>query len=188
MKRFTAVFVAVTALTLSLAAQSKSNDAISRQIRLLAAERSITLTHEPGSSSSKLMAVAENFNSVETDRAGIRAMNFAAGFFYSGTELNKAPDPILFTFWVMAKRPRFSSEHRLIVFAGNETLDIGEARYAARARDNMEYLNFNVPRAALEEIAANSNVRFTLGGNEFSFTKEQLRLIANLLVLSDPAN
>ena len=52
----------------------------------------------------------------------------------------------------------------------------------------MEYLNFNLTREMLTKIAANSNVRFRLGTAEFKFTNDQLRMIANLMLLSDPAN
>lgn len=52
----------------------------------------------------------------------------------------------------------------------------------------MEYLNFYLSREVLAKIASNSNVRFKLGNAEFKFTNDQLHMMANLMILSDPAS
>lgn len=145
------------------------------------------LSFDAGSNSSKLMAVSENFSESEANKSGIMAMNFATGFFYSGQALTKAPDPIQFTFWVLSKKPRFSESQKMIVTAGGETIDMGDARYVFRARDNMEYLNFMLTREQLGKIAKNSNVRIKLGNHDFTFTREHLKILADLLLVSEPS-
>jgi hypothetical protein len=187
MRSVTFIAIAILFVTASADAQSKPNDAIARQLKTLGAESSITLTHDNGSNMSKLMAVSENFSDAEAKSADVRAMNFAVGFFYPGETLEKSPDPILLTFWVLAKQNRFGNGHALVVQIDGETLDIGDSRYVARPRDNMEYLNFNLTRDVLAKIARGSSVKFTLGGAGFTFSKEQQRMLANLLSLSDPA-
>ena len=133
------------------------------------------------------MYVAENFSNAEASKAGIRAINFAAGFFFAGSELRTAPDTVKLTFWAKSKKPRFSASHRLTVYLGGEVLDLGDARYAAKAATGMEYLNFELSREALTKIANSSNVRFTVGEHEFTFTSGQLKGLAALLLVSDPA-
>lgn len=166
--------------------QSKSNDAISQQIRRARAEKTFTLTYDAAGNTSKLMGVAENFDDREVGAAGVRAMNFAVGFFYPGQQIAKAPDRIMLTFWVLTKKPRFAENSRWTVFAGGETLDLGAARYAAKPRSNMEYLNFDVSRDDLAKIARAANVRFKLGEYEFTFSPGQLKNFADLLAISDP--
>jgi hypothetical protein len=166
-------------------AQSKQNDVIARQLKSLGAESTITLTHDQASNMSKLMAVSGNFPDAEAKAADVRAMNFAAGFLYPGQSLDKSPDPILLTFWVLAKQNRFGNGHALVVQVDGQTLDIGDSRYVARPRDGMEYLNFDLSRDVLGRIAAGSNVRFTVGGANFTFSSDQLKMIGNLLLLSD---
>jgi len=185
-------FICLAAMVLSAAvftnAQSKPNDAIARQLKSLGAESTITLSHDAGSNMSKLMAVSENFSDADAKAADVRAMNFAAGFFFAGSSLDKAPDPILLTFWVLSKQNRFGNGHALAVELDGETLYLGDSRYAAHPRDGMEYLNFNLSREMLARIASHSSVKFTLGGASFTFTKQQLQMLSNLLALSDPAN
>src|SRR5687768_10902593 len=96
-------------------AQSKPNDAIARQVKTLGSESTITLSHDHASNMSKLMAVSENFSDSEAKAADVRAMNFAAGFLYSGQSLEKSPDPILLTFWVLSKQNRFGNGHAFVV-------------------------------------------------------------------------
>lgn len=169
------------------AAQSQDNSAVSQQIKMLRADGGISLSYDAGSNVSKLMAVSENFDDSDARRAGLQAMNFAAGFLYAGQAIKKSPDTMIVTFWVLTKKPRFAQRHDLTIYAGGEVLNIGESRYSARARENIEYLNFNISREALSKVAKQTNVRFTLGEAEFVFTKGQLRMLANLLLLCDTA-
>lgn len=164
--------------------QAKSNDSVSQQIRSARAEKTFTLTYDAAGNASKLMGVAENFDDREANAAGIRAMNFAVGFFYPGREIAKAPERVMLTFWVLTKKPRFAENHRWTLVAGQKTLDLGDARYAAKARSDMEYLNFEISRADLTAIARETNVRFRLGEYEFTFTRAQLKALADLLSIS----
>jgi hypothetical protein len=186
MKKSIFAILAILSLTLFASAQSKSNDAISTQIKALRADKTFTLSYDESGKTSKLMVVAENFSDHEAHEVGIQAMNFAIGFFYPGKELSNAPDPIMLTFWVLTKKPRFSQDHSLMITLGDENLVIGQARYVAKPRENMEYLNFQITREQLDKIAMQSDVKFRLGSEEFTFIKEHLRDFANLLIISDP--
>jgi hypothetical protein len=185
MKIFLYFAVAILLAAASTHSQSKPNDTVSRQLKTLGAESTITLSHDLASNMSKLMAVSGNFSDSEAKAADVRAMNFAAGFLYPGQSLEKSPDPILLTFWVLSKQNRFGNGHALLVQVGDQTLDLGESRYVARPRDGMEYLNFNLSRDVLARISSGSDVRFMLGGASFTFSRDQLKMLANLLLLSD---
>lgn len=160
---------------------------MSRQLSALGATKAISVVHDPASNSSKVMFVADNFSNDDTKRANLMAMNFATGFFFSGPELSSPPERILFTFWVMSKRPRFVQDHALEFIAGEETIRIGEARYAAKPARNMEYLNYEIARKDLEQLAKQTRVTARLGAYEFVFTRSQLLGLANLLLVTDPA-
>lgn len=174
------IFCAV--FSLSAAAQAKSNDAISRQIRSMNSQKTIELLYDQGSNVSKIKAVTENFP--DAGRAGVQAMNMAVGFMYVGQEIVKAPDNILLSFWVLSKKPRFAAGHNLVLNGGR---DLGPARYVAKPRQDMEYLNFEVSRADLETMASAAGARFRLGDLELTFTAAQQKAFADLLTLSDPA-
>jgi hypothetical protein len=64
-------------------------------------------------------------------------------------------------------------------------LVIVSARYAAKPREQMEYLNFEISRENLMKIAGQTEVRFQLGDEEFTFTKSQMKLLADLLVVTE---
>ena len=184
MKFFT--ILAAILLFASLAqAQIKSNAAIQQQIRTLGSDASITVSYDTSSNVTTLRAVSDNFPSDEEKRAGVRAINFAAGALYVGNGLEKSPEPILLTFWVLSSKPRFAEDHTLTVFTIDETLQIGDSRYVARARDGMEYLNFNLTRGQLKKIATQSSVKLHLGRNEFNLTKSQLKLLADLYLATE---
>lgn len=182
------LILAVLAFSLNLAAQSKSNDAIAGQLRELRAGRSLTLTYDQPSNTSKIMGVADNFANTEADEAGIQAMNFAIGFYYSGDSLTKSPDPMMLTFWVLSKKPRYTVEHDLTIFGDQEIMTLGTARYVSKPRMNMEYLNFEISRENLAKIAGRTNVKFRLGDAEFTFTRSQLKLLADILIVSEVGN
>ena len=185
MKRLLTLFATILLLSILANAQSKPNDAIIQQIKLLKAEKTLELTFDQNSNTSKLMAVSENFSSGDAKRAGIQAMNFAVGFHYAGPSLTKSPDPILLTFWVLTKKPRFGGDHSFTVVASDEMLVLGNARYVAKTRQDMEYLNFEISRADLAKIAEQRDVRFKLGPAEFQFTPAQLKLFADILAVSE---
>lgn len=161
--------------------QSKSNEAIANQIKDLKAEKNITLSYDEASKTSKIMVVGENFASDDAKRAGVEAINFGMAFFYPGKALSNAPEEINFTFWVLTKKPKFAASHAWTATVGNETLDLGDARYVSKPKENMEYLNFKISRTNLEKIAKSSDAKFKLGDVELKFTAEHLRTFANLL-------
>jgi hypothetical protein len=160
----------------------KTNDAISKQIKSLKADKNLTLTFD--GKTSKLMATGESVDQKEASRAGIQAMNFGMAFFYPGQELKAAPQIINLTFWVLSKKPRFAGSNKWAVALGTGNLDLGDAQYAAKSGSNMEYLNFKVPRADLEMIAAGNGVKFKLGTADFTFTPVQLITLRNFLSIS----
>jgi len=169
---------------LSTVSAQKSNDAIQKQIKSLHAEKSIFLTYD--GSASKLMATASNFADAEAQPAGLQAMNFGIAAFYPGQQLTTPPDTINFTFWVLSKKPRFATTGALEVTLAGGALNLGDYRYAAKASENMEYLNFKLKRDDLAKIAASASpVRFHLAGQNFTFTAEQLQLLRNFLAVSD---
>jgi hypothetical protein len=186
MKKYLLLPLIVLIFAFSIFAQSKSNEAIAKQIKDLKAEKTITLSYDEASKMSKIMVVGADFGKEQHKSAGVDAMNFGMAFFYPGKALTAAPDEINFTFWVLNKKPRFAASNRWTVTAGAETLDLGDARYAARAAENMEYLNFKISRANLEKIAAQREVKFKIGAAELKFTPEQLKTFANLLKISNP--
>ena len=177
--------IAILCFALNLSAQSKSNDTIAQELRELRAGRSLTLKYDQPSNTSKIMGVADNFASREADDADVQAMNFAIGSYYAGDSLRRSPDPIMLTFWVLSKKPRFNVEHDLTIFGDQEIITLGSARYVSKPRTNMEYLNFEISRENLTKIAGRTNVKFRLGDAEFTFTPSQLKLLADVLIVSE---
>lgn len=182
MNKYLFLLVTTTVLAFSTSAQTKSNDAISKQIKALRSEKTFTLNYDQNSNVSKLMAVTDNF--ADAGKIGVQAMNLAIGFMYSGRELIKAPDNVLLSFWVLTKKPRFAVNHNLLLL--NANVDLGPARYISRVRDNMEYLNFEISIENLEKIANEPNGRIQLGEAELTLTRSQLKAISDMLVLCDP--
>jgi hypothetical protein len=123
------------------------------------------------------MAVSENFADRDVGSVGIQAMNFALGFFYPGQSLKTAPESVHFSFWVLTKKPRFADSHHLVVDIDGKQLDLGDARYAAKGNQNLEYLNFELTRADLAAIAAAGKVTFRIGSHDFTATDSQLKTI-----------
>jgi len=175
---------AIIAFSLSIASAQKSNDAITKQIRSLKAEKFITLTYDAGSNASKIFVRADNFSDSDAKKAGIQAMNFGMAHIYVGQSLAAPPDSFDLAFWVLTKKPRFATANAWTITLGGETLDLGDARYGAKPREDMEYLNFHVSREDLAKIGAGSNVKFHLGSAEFTFTSAQLTLFKDLLAIT----
>ncbi len=181
MKYPIAITLALISLAIAASAQSISNQSIQERIRSAGAGKTIELTFDAAARTTKVMAVSENFAKSEASRGGILAMNFAIGFFYPGDAMDKSPESFLLTFWVMSRKPRFGESHSMTVVLPDEMLVIGSARYAAKPRQEMEYLNFEISRENLSKIAAHTDVRFHLGDEEFTFTSSQMKLLADLL-------
>ena len=171
-------------LSTAVSAQEKTNDEINRQIRSLAVDH-VTLAFDQASNTTKIMAVSENFSDSDANAAGIQAMNFAMAFFYTGTSLKQSPETIHFAFWVLTKKPRFAESHHLTVDVDGRTLDLGDARYAAKPNQNLEYLNFEVKRTDLAAIGTASKVVAHLGGHILTLTPPQTKLLQGLVRISD---
>lgn len=184
MKSSIAVVAFTIFFTFGVSAQTLTNDAVQNRIASVHAERNIAVTFDAAAKTTKIMAVSENFSRDEAGRSGILAMNFAIGMFYPGDTLVKSPDSFLLTFWVLAKKPRFGANHSLTVALRDEMLVIGSARYAAKPREQMEYLNFEISRENLAKIAGQTDVHFQLGDEGFTFTRSQMKILADLLVVT----
>ena len=176
--------LAVILIAFSIASAQKTNDAISQQIKSLKADKTITLDYDSASNTTKIFVRADNFSDAEAKRAGIQAMNFGMAHIYVGKSLETTVDTFDLAFWVLTKKPRFAEANSWVMLGG-ETLDLGSARYGAKPREDMEYLNFLIDRDALTRIASNSNVQFKLGDANFTFTRDQMRMFADLLVAAD---
>lgn len=185
MKRLIALCAATLFFAVTTSSQSLTNTTIRERIKSQNAENSIALSYDAAGKTSKIMAVSENFSKDEASRSGILAMNFAAGLFYPGDDFVKSPESFLLTFWVLSKKPRFGANHALTITIPDEVLVIGSARYAAKPREQMEYLNFEISRENLTKIARQTNVRIQLGDEEFTFTKSQMKLMADLLIITE---
>ena len=183
MKKFLPTTIALLLLTISAFPQAKSNDAITKQIKKLNTEKSITVSYD--GNTSKVMAVAENFGDRDVSRVGVQAMNFAMGFFYAGDTLKEAPDPIMLTFWILSKKPRFADVHNVTFIVGSENLVYDNIRYAAKAREDMEYINCKITRTDLEKMVNGQDVRVKLGEAEFKLLPQQVRLMSQVLDISN---
>jgi hypothetical protein len=78
---------------------------------------------------------------------------------------------------VLTKKPRFADNHHLTVDIDGRTLDLGDARYAAKPNQNLEYLNFEIKRSDLAAIGSGNKVAFHLGTHALAPTADQRNLI-----------
>lgn len=186
MTRLISITVVFLFAALNVSAQTVSNEVIRERIRSAGGQKMINLAFDSGSNTSKLMAVSDNFSKAESNQAGLLAMNFAIGIVYPGEELVGTPESFLLTFWAMSRKPRFGSNHAMTATLKEEMLVIGSARYASKPAQQMEYLNFEISRENLSKIAAERNVPFQLGDEQFTFTDSQLRLLADVLAITQP--
>ncbi|HEX6126430.1 MAG TPA: hypothetical protein VFZ23_13730 [Pyrinomonadaceae bacterium] len=185
MKSTSGILVALFVFAYSISAQSITNDTVRERIRSAQAGKSIELIFDETGRTTKLMAVSEGFAKDEVGSAGLLAMSFALGCIYPGDSLAKSPETYLFTFWVLTKKPRFGENHTMTAALKEEMLVVGSARYVAKPREQMEYLNFEISRDHLAKIASQSDVRFMLGDETFTFTGSQLKLIASVLAITE---
>lgn len=188
MKRTLVLAIALLSFTVATSAQGFSKDVIQNRINSLHAQKSISVTFDADAKTTKIMAVSENVSRDEASRSGIMAMNFAIGFFYAGDTLAKSPDSYQLSFWVLSKKPRFGANHAMTVALRDEILVVGSARYAAKPREQMEYLNFEISRENLTKIAGQTDVRFQLGDESFTFTRSQMKLFADLVLITEVWN
>ena len=171
--------VAILLFVVCAQAQQKSNAAIQQQLKSLGSGQ-VEVHYDEASKVTKIKAVSDNFSDSDAKRAGVKAMNFAVGVIYPGSGLDRTPEQYMLSFWVMSGKPRFGEDHSFSAVLGAETVEFGMARYSFRARDGMEYLNFNLTREQLGRLAAHAQARFRLGKNDFTLDGSQSKLLSDL--------
>lgn len=162
--------------------QGKSGKTIQKQLKDLKADKIFSLSYDKASDMSKILGFSEIFD--ESKRYKLEYFRFGLAFFFAGQTLSTAPDTYLLTFQASGKQPKFAQSHALKFTIDNETLDLGDARYAGK---DVEYLNFKLTRDQLAQIARGKNVRIKIGDAEFVFTPAHIKMFADLLALSDPS-
>lgn len=187
MRQILSILVVTAVLSIAALAQVKSNAAISNQIKSLKAEKYLELNYDKPSNFTKIMAFGEDFGRDQDKSNGLSSFSFGMTFNYLGDQLQVRPESFILTFWAKSGKPKFAASHALKVTVDGETLDLGDARYATKAREkDMEYLNFNISRENLKKIAGGNSVQMTIGNAQFKFTSEHMKLFRNLLTISDP--
>lgn len=188
MKQILSLFIfSLISIGIAFGQTAKSNEAIVRQIKQSNAEKTITLDYNAAGNSSKIMFFSEDFGRGQYGSLGLKSLSFAMAFFYAGKTLNQPPPTVNLTFWVETRKPKFAEAHRVTIFNGSETLDLGDARYVSKPGENMEYLNFVIPREILTKTVSGTNQTLKIGASEFKFTAGQLKTMANFVRISDPA-
>lgn len=185
MKKILYIFLCSLILSVAAWAQAKSADAIRAQAASLGLGKAISVEFDAAAGTTTIRAVAENFNDADARRAGIRAINFAAGVIAPGDGLKSSAGEFLFSFWIMSRAPRFESATAAEFIVGTETLPAANFRYSARRREDMEYVNVTLRRVELEKIASAASVRAKIGNSEFTFTPRQLQLLRGLLAITE---
>jgi hypothetical protein len=176
-----------TALVISMLAgaafsQGKSSEALAKQLKTRKAEKVFELNYDKNSDVSKIYGFGQSF--AEASRYKLEFFRFGLAFFFPGKTLASAPDWYALTFQAGGKKPLFAASHALKLTIDKEDLDIGEARYATK---DIEYLNFKLTREQLSKIARGKIVRAKIGDLEFTLTPEHIKMFADLLALSDPS-
>jgi hypothetical protein len=168
---------AVLFFATAISAQSKPNSSIEQQ--LSASGSNATVNFDANSKVTTLKGVAENFTDSDTKRAGVRAMNFAVGAIYAGDKIERSLDPLTLSIWIMSGgKHRFDEDHSLVAVMASERTELGTGRYTAR-RDGMEYLNFNLTREQITNLADAST--WIVGGKQFAPTGAQKKLLRDIL-------
>jgi RNA 3'-terminal phosphate cyclase len=166
-------------------AQGRTADQIREEVKSAGFGQSITVEYDTDSNTTRIRGVSENFPQSEARRAGVRAINFAAGVIAAGNGLKKSANEFLFSFWILAEKPQFAEEKSVEFVLGSESFLASDFRYAARPRDKMEYINISLSRIQLEKIATASAVGARIGSEMFTFTPQQRRLLLELLKITD---
>lgn len=165
-------------------AQGKTADQIREEVKSAGFGQSITVEYDTDSNTTRIRGVSENFSPAEARRAGVRAINFAAGVIAPGNGLKRKADEFLFSFWILAEKPQFTEGKSVEFVLGSESFEASGFRYAARPRDKMEYINISLSRSQLEKIAKVSAVGVRIGSKMFTFTPQQRRLLLELLEIT----
>jgi len=181
------ISAAILLFAIATFSQEKTNEEINRQIRSLGVDHT-TVSYDEASKTSKLMAVSENFSNHDAGNAGVLAVNFAMAFFFSGDTLKAPAETVHLAFWVLTNKPRFADDHHLTVELDGRSLDLGDARYAYKPNQRVEYLNFEISRADLAAIGSSSKVTFNFGPRAFTATRPQVKLILAVARIADSSS
>lgn len=167
-------------------AQSKTGEAIAKQLKTLKADKIYSLNYDKNSDASKIYGFSEDFGKEANKRNAVESFRFGLAFFFLGQELKTAPTEYTLTFQAGTKKAKFAEAHALKFTIDNEVLDLGEARYANK-NQGIEYLNFKLTREQLGKLAKGKNVSLKIGSAEYTLAPANLKMFADLFALSDPA-
>lgn len=180
------VFFLIIMSAICAFAQSKTSAAIEKQLKTLKADKTFALNYDEKGDVSKIYGFSEDFGKEQNKRNAVESMRFGLAFFFLGRELKTAPADYTLTFQAGTKKAKFSEAHSLKFTIDNETLDLGEARYANK-NQGIEYLNFKLSREQLSKLARGKTVSMKIGNADFTLSAAQIKMFADLLALSDPA-
>jgi hypothetical protein len=168
-------------------AQTKSNAEIEKQIKSLKVERLFQVTYDQDGGTSKILVFGDDFGDAQDKRADVQRCSFGMAFFYPGKVFSTPPDRINLTFLVLAKKPKFAESNALTITAGTETIKVGNARYFFKQDEKTEYLNYAIAPAEIAKIGSAKDAVAKIGGAEFRFSQEQLKIFAAMSKIADPA-
>lgn len=187
MRRIFSVFFLILAAAVLSSAQTKTVAAINSQIKSLKAEKSLWTQYDKASNISKILAYGADFGKDQDSANNLSAFNFGMTYFFVGDAMTTAPDSFTTTFWAEEKKPTFADSNALTIIVDGKTMDIGNARYARKNGDPREFLNYVIPRQAVEKIVKGKDVQLKIGKAQFKFRPEHITLFNSLLAVSSPA-
>lgn len=164
--------------------QSKSSEAIEKQLKDLKADKVFSLIYDKDSDNSKILGFSEDFGREQDRRNDVSSFRFGLAFLFVGKNLKSVPGEYLMTFQAGTKRTKFAAAHSLKFTIDNEVLDLGDARYANK-NEGIEYLNFKINREQLAKLAKAKNAAMKIGNAEFTLSAAQIKMFADLFALSD---
>ena len=185
MQKFS-VLILILMSAIGAFAQSKTSQAIEKQLKTLKADKTLALVYDEKGDVSKIYGFSEDFGKEQDKRNAVESMRFGLAFFFLGRELKTAPAEYTLTFQAGTKKAKFAEAHALKFTIDNETLDLGEARYANK-NQGIEYLNFKLSREQLGKLAKGKTVSMRIGAAELTLSGEQIKMFTDLYALSNPA-
>lgn len=166
-------------------AQTKSEAALTKQLKSLKADKTFALVYDKDSDNSKIYGFSEDFGKQQTSRANLSNLRFGLAFFFQGKTLTAAPNEYVLTVQASGKKPRFADAHDLKFTIDAASLDLGDARYVGKS--GVEYLNFKLTREQLGKLAKAKTVSMRVGDAEFNLSAEQMKMFADVFALSEPS-
>ncbi len=167
--------------------QTKNDAAMAQRLKDLKADKEFLLVYDEAGNTSKIYGFSADFGREQNRRNQVESFRFGLAFLFAGQTLKAVPEEYLLTFQAATKRAKFADAHRLIFTVDDTPLDLGEGRYANK-NEGIEYLNFKLSREQLSKLARGKNVSLKIGNADYSLSAENLKMLADLLALSEPAN